>query len=97
MAPLNLPIFHELVYFLRLEVHAAADDAVFIHLEFAGHAEGHDLIAYLHRQAREVLRGTFGPLEFGVLESGVFLELAHVLLYGVDFAADGAVDALMRN
>ena len=89
--------FYQLIYLFWLEVHAAANDAVFIHLQLARRAKGHDFIAHLDRKPREVIRAAFGPLELHALKARVFLGLADVALAGFHIAANGAVDAVLRN
>ena len=89
--------FYQLIYLFGLEVHAAADDAVFIHLQLARRAKGHDFIAHLDRKAREVIRAALGPLKLHALKTGVFLGLADVALTGFHIAANGAVDAVLGN
>ena len=90
-------LLYQLVHFLRLQVHAAADHAVFVHLQLVRGAEGHDLVTHLHGQAREVVRRARGPLEFHLLEAGEFAGTAHVLLAAGQRAADGAVDAVLAD
>lgn len=89
--------FYQLIYLFWLEVHAAADDAVFIHLQLTRRAKGHDFIAHLDRKAREVIRAALGPLKLHALKAGVFLGLADVALTGFHIAANGAVDAVLGN
>ena len=78
-------------------MHAATDDAVFIHLQLARRAKGHDFIAHLDRKAREVIRSALGPLELHALKAWVFLGLADVALAGFHIATYGAVDAVLRD
>ena len=78
-------------------MHAAANDAVLIHLQLVGSTESHNLVACLHGQAGEVLRATLGPLELHVLEAGVLAGFLGVRLDRVDFAAEGAVNAVLGN
>ena len=89
--------FYQLIYLFWLEVHAAANDAVFIHLQLARRAKGHDFIAHLDRKPREVIRAAFRPLELHALKAGVFLGLADIALAGFHIAANGAVDAMLGN
>ncbi len=89
--------FYQLIYFFWLEVHAATDDAVLIHLQLARRAKGHDFIAYLDRKAREVIRSALGPLELHSLKAWVFLGLADVALAGFHIATYGAVDAVLGD
>ena len=78
-------------------MHAAANDAVLVHLQLVGSTESHNLVACLHGQAGEVLRATLGPLELHVLEAGVLAGFLGVRLDRVDFAAEGAVNAVLGN
>lgn len=90
-------LLDELVDLFWLEVHAASDDAILIHLELARRAEGHDFIADLDRQAREVIRPALGPLELHLFKARVLAGLAHIALAGIHVTADGAVDAVLRD
>ena len=90
-------LFNKLVNLFRLQVHAAANDAVLIHLQLVGSTESHNLVTCLHGQAREVLHATLGPLELHVLEAGVLAGFLGVRLDRVDFAAEGAVNTVLGN
>lgn len=89
--------FNQLVDFFRLEVDAATDDAVGIDLEFTRSAEGHNFVADLHRELREVLSAALTPLELHGVERGILLRLLDVLLARIQVTADGAVDAVFGD
>ena len=89
--------FYQLIYLFWLEVHAAANDAVFIDLQLARRAKGHDFIAHLDRKPWEVIRATLGPLKLHSLKAWVFLGLADVALAGFHIATNGAVNAVLGN
>ena len=72
--------------------------------QFAGSAEADDLVAHLHDQLREVDApalvvepGALAPLDVEVLERRVVLRLAQVPLHRAEFAADGAVQSVLRD
>ena len=78
-------------------MHAAANDAVLVHLQLVGSAESHNLVASLYGQAGEVLRATLGPLELHILEARVLAGFLGVRLDRVNLAAEGAINAVLGN
>ncbi len=82
---------------LGLEVRAAADDAVLIDLQLAGGAEGDDLVANLDAEPRKVVGAAVGPFHVDTVEALVLPGGLHVLLDGVQFPANGGVDAVLGN
>ena len=108
----------QLVHRARAEVGAATDHTRGIDLRLFGNAEGHELIAHLDAELREIgnalprhaailalehvglggdVAGAVAPLHVESLERRVFAGQAKVALARIDLAADGAVDAVLRD
>lgn len=90
-------LFDQLVDLLWLQVHAATDDAVLIHLQLTGCAECHDFVANLHGQAWEIIGTTLGPLEFHLFKARVLAGLTDIALTSIHVTTDGAVNSVLGD
>ena len=62
------------------QVLAAADDAIFVYVNFFGNTESDDLFTHANTEAREVIALTIGPLEVDVFERSELTSFSDIQL-----------------
>jgi hypothetical protein len=75
----------------------AADNALLIDLDFVSRSKRYDFITNFYRQFRKILAATLAPLEACTFEQTELLHLFDVGLKVRKIAAQGAIDAMLRN
>lgn len=88
---------NKLIDFGWLEVHATANNPIFINFDFVGNTERHDLVTHAYFDSWKVFADAIRPLEVDGLESRKLFGDPHVFFDGSQRSADGSIDAVFGD